>query len=122
MRIPLIHTITICFLLFVSCKPKQEEEESIPTNIISEENFISILTDAYLGEGAAGINVKNVSGNKYDSTYLFNPLADHHVTKAQFDSSITYYASHPKKLKLMYNKVLDKLSQIQAKGEIEKQQ
>jgi Domain of unknown function (DUF4296) len=120
MRIILIHTIAICFLLFVSCKPKQEEDETIPTNIISEEQFITILTEAYLGEGAAGINIKNVGGDKYDSTYVFNPLAENHVSKSQFDSATTYYAAHPKKLKMMYDKVLDRLSQLQTKGKIEK--
>lgn len=120
MRVLPSYTITVCFFLLFSCKPPKEEQEEIPSNIISEEQFISVLTDAYLGEGASGINIKNVSGEKYDSTYVFNPLLDHHITKNQFDSAITYYSNHPKKLKLIYDKVLERLSQIQAKGKIEK--
>jgi len=110
----------LLFTILISCKPKQEEDEPIPTTILNEEQLINVLTDAYLGEGASGINVKNVSGPKYDSVYLFNPLKDNGVDKAKFDSTIIYYSQHPKKLKLVYDKVLDRLSQIQANGNLSK--
>lgn len=108
------------FIVLFSCTPKQEEEETVPPAILNEEELINVLTDAYLGEGASGINVKNVNGEKYDSTYLFNPLKENGVTKATFDSTITYYSQHPKKLKMVYDKVLDRLSQIQANGKLDK--
>lgn len=119
MRRILIHSLVVWFLSLYSCHPPKEKEEPLAPNVLSEEQFIAVLTDAYLGEGAAGINIKNVLGEKYDSTYAFNPIADHHLTKAQFDSTIAYYAKHPKKLKRVYDNVLERLSQLQAKGKIE---
>jgi hypothetical protein len=118
MHTNLIKLFIVSFLLF-SCKPVNEEEETIPSTVLSEEQLINVLTDAYLAEGASGINVKAVSGEKFDSAYVFNPLKDHNIDKAQFDSSMAYYTRHPKKLKLIYDKILDRLSVIQAKGKIE---
>jgi len=110
----------LLFVVLTSCSPPTEEDEEVPSTILSEEQLINVLTDSYLGEGASGINVKNVNGTKFDSTYLFNPLKDNGVDKVTFDSTINYYTQHPKKLKVVYEKVLDRLSQIQAKGKLDK--
>ena len=118
MHTNLIKLFIVSCLLF-SCKPAKEEDETVPSTILSEEQLINVLTDAYLAEGASGINVKSVPGEKFDSAYVFNPLKDNNINKAQFDSSIIYYTRHPKKLKFIYDKVLDKLSVIQAKGKVE---
>jgi hypothetical protein len=50
---------------------------------------------------------------------VFNPISDNRIDKAVFDSSMAYYTRHPKKLKLIYDKILDRLSVIQAEGKIE---
>jgi len=118
MHTNLIKLFIVSFLLF-SCKPSKEEDEVVPDTVLSEEQLVNVLTDAYLAEGASGINVKNVTGEKFDSTYIFNPLKDNNIERAKFDSSMVYYTQHPKKLKLIYDKVLDKLSAAQAKGKLE---
>lgn len=118
MHTNLIKLFIVSCLLF-SCKPSSEEDEPIPSNILSEDQMIIILTDAYLAEGASGINVKAVTGEKFDSAYVFNPLKDNNIEKAQFDSSLVYYTKHPKKLKIIYDKVLDRLSVIQANGKLD---
>jgi hypothetical protein len=114
----LLKLLIVSSLLF-SCKPKNDEDEKIPETVLSEEQLIKVLTDFYLAEGASGINVKAVTGEKYDSAYIFNPLKDNNIDKAKFDSSMAYYTRHPKKLKIIYDKILDKLSVIQAKGKLE---
>ncbi len=111
-----IFIILLSCLSFFSCKPEHEEDPTPPDYVLEEQTFINVLTDCYLGEGAAGINVKNVSGEKYDSTYIFNPFKDNGITKAQLDTTIVYYAHYPKKLKKIYEKILDNLSRIQAIG------
>lgn len=111
----LIKCLVISFLLF-SCRPKNEDDDKAPSYVLSEEQFITVLSDCYLSEGASIVNIKNVAGIQFDSVYLFNPLKDNGVSKATFDSTISYYSKHPKQLKIIYTKVLDKLSQFQAKG------
>ncbi|MES2131683.1 MAG: DUF4296 domain-containing protein [Bacteroidota bacterium] len=112
--------IVLCIALFASCRPKTDEDEQPPSHVLSEQLFLKVLTDCYLGEGAAGINVKSVTGEKFDSAYIFNPFADNNVTKQQFDTTIVYYSKHPQKLKAVYNKLLDNLSQILAVGTLSK--
>ena len=119
MHTNLIKLFIVSVLFFSSCKPTSEENEVVPETVLSEDQLVKVLTDAYLAEGASGINVKNVPGEKFDSAYVFNPISDNRIDKAVFDSSMAYYTRHPKKLKLIYDKILDRLSVMQAKGKIE---
>ena len=119
MHTNLIKLFIVSVLFFSSCKPTSEEDEVVPETVLSEDQLVKVLTDAYLAEGASGINVKNVPGEKFDSAYVFNPISDNRIDKAVFDSSMAYYTRHPKKLKIIYDKILDRLSVIQAKGKIE---
>ncbi len=115
---PLFYILILGGIL-VSCKPDKEEDVVMPSYLLSEEQLVNVLTDAYLSEGASGINVKNVIGEKYDSAYVFNPLQEHGISKSKFDSTMNFYTQHPQKLKLIYDKVLEKLSVIQANGKLE---
>jgi hypothetical protein len=108
--------IALCLVLCVSCRPAKEEDDVPPAYVLEEPVFIKVLTDCYLGEGAAGINVKNVTGEKFDSAYIFNPFKDNNISKQQFDTTIAWYSSHPKRLKEVYNKLLENLSRILAIG------
>lgn len=119
MHTNLIKLFIVSVLFFASCKPVPEEEEPVPESLLSEDLLVKVLSDAYLAEGASGINVKNVTGEKFDSVYVFNPINDNRIDRAQFDSTMAYYTRHPKKLKIIYDKILDRLSVIQANGKIE---
>lgn len=106
-------TLINLFLVIVlfSCKPEKEEDQPLPSNVLDEDKLALVLADAYLAESASGLNIKNVGGERFDSTYLFNPLQDHNISKQKFDSTMTYYTQHPLKLKAVYDKVLERLSQ-----------
>ena len=58
---PLFYILILGGIL-VSCKPDKEEDVVMPSYLLSEEQLVNVLTDAYLSEGASGINVKNVIG------------------------------------------------------------
>lgn len=111
--------IILC-ISFFSCKPENEENEIIPSAILSEEQMVDVLTDAYLAEGASSINIKNVSVEKFDEVYSFNPLANRNIRRTQFDSSLTYYTERPIKLKKIYENILEKMSKYQSMIEVEK--
>ncbi len=119
MHTNLIKLFAVSVLLFSACKPVSEENEVVPESLLTEDQLVKVLTDAYLAEGATGINIKNVTGPKFDSAYVFNPLKDNGIEKIKFDSTIAYYTRHPKKMKIVYDKILDKLSVIQANGRVE---
>ncbi len=117
MHTTLIKLVLVSAILF-SCKPRVEKDEPVPENLLNEEQLVIVLADSYLAEGASGINIKNVSGNKYDSTYLFNPFKENKIDKTKFDSTMAYYTRHPLKMKAVYEKVLERLSVIQANGKL----
>lgn len=107
-------------LVFFSCNSDKKETLETPNYVLNEDIMAIILTDAYLAEGASGINVKGANGMQFDSVYLFNPFKDHNVTRSKFDSSLTYYSQNPKKLKAIYDQVLQKLSEYQSRIQAEK--
>lgn len=109
----LILSFLTALLLLASCgDQKQEDPEA--EGIISRETFAKVLTDFALAESAANMNVLNVELQKLDSIYNFNPLIDNGVTKAQYDSAVSYYVRHPELYKEVYEEVLTALSELQA--------
>ena len=112
-------SILFCVTIFLmSCAAKHDDEVVIPESILSQEQMITILTDAYLGEGASSINVKNVTGQEIDSVYLFNPLKENNCSKSTFDSSISFYTKNPILFKHIYDEVLKKLNKIEVKEKL----
>lgn len=105
-----------CFFLLTNCgKNTEEERETVPPNIISEETFTRVLTDFALAESAATLNIKNSNLQKLDSIYNFNPLTDNGVTQEQYDSAIVFYARHQVIYKRVYENVLAALNDLQSK-------
>lgn len=53
-------------------------------------------------------------GHEYETTVYFqSTLAKHHVTQAQFDSSLVWYTDHPLLFNRVYPKVVDRLKSEQ---------
>jgi Domain of unknown function (DUF4296) len=118
MQSTFLKSISLLFIV-TACSKSERVSVDIPTYVIPKDKFVTILTHCYLGEGASSINVKGVTGEKFDSTYLFNPLKDNQVTKTEFDTSLAFYTKNPLLLKGMYEQVLENLSQMQASGSVE---
>jgi len=104
--------LTLCIGLFVcSCGNSAEKKVEIPNGILNEEMFCQVLTDFALAESAANINIKGVSPLKTDSVYAFDPLSQNNVRASQYDSTIQFYTKNPELFKLVYEKVLVRLSE-----------
>lgn len=113
-----IHTLAAsfaCLSLFFGCGKIEEKQTEIPEGILSEAVFAKVLCDFALAESAANINIHNVSPQKLDSVYAFDPLKENNVRQGQYDSSITFYVSQPQLYKKVYEQALVKLSELQAK-------
>jgi hypothetical protein len=117
MKFRLLHLLTFSIFI-ISCAAKHEEDVLVPPTILDNQQLAEILTDAYLAEGATGINIKGISGQQFDSVYLFNPLKEHGCSKSKFDSSMVFYTQHPIVLKNIYDQVLEKLNKIAARDSI----
>lgn len=110
-----MHRILIWFFIvsiFSACTQR--------TNyIIPEDKFLEILIDLHLYDALVqSRKLKDTELNQIDSAYLYPSLfAKHNVTSEQFDSSLSYYTSHPEILNEISNKAH---SHIENLAEIEK--
>ncbi|MDR2802546.1 MAG: DUF4296 domain-containing protein [Prevotellaceae bacterium] len=69
---------------------------------LSEKKTIAVLTDFYLYQSLPN----ELPADGRDSVSLALSLFEkHHVSQEQFDATLQYYASHPKKMKDLYGKI-----------------
>jgi hypothetical protein len=105
MKIP----IFILCLILLSCGDSKTE---IPQDILSENNFISLLKDIHLAEAKFEIhktkgmeNAKNELAHNYSAIY-----ETHAITADDFEKTLDYYAQHPEQLEKIYTHVLEQLT------------
>ena len=103
--------------VFIACSQGEEENITIPENVLSEEKYVNLLVDFSLAESASNLNIKNLSGRQFDSTYAFNPLKENNISQGLYDSTIAFYSRHPKVYKKIYEEVLTKLSNLKTERE-----
>jgi len=102
-----------CFLiLLVSCHSKKNEAK---LKIIPEDKFIKVLIDYHLAEGVSSTQLFH---KRYNNCKAFNitdsVLHRYGYTKANFDSTVSFYSDDPEKFDAIYDKVIASLSRIQA--------
>jgi hypothetical protein len=112
-RLLLIVTV---ILFFSSCHIFQKKY------IIPEKKLIKVLVDIHLADAIAMVVTYSDPANVPDSAQVYSSLfKKHHITQAQFDSTMAYYAHKPEKLVKIYtavNTILNKReSEVIAEGE-----
>jgi hypothetical protein len=105
-------------LLLSQCGAGPDSEDiEIPAGVLDEERYTQLLVDFSLAESAINLNIKNLSGAKFDSAYTFNPLKENNVSTGLYDSTIDFYSKHPQLYRKIYEEVLIRLSKIQTERE-----
>lgn len=99
------HSLTylLILMLIVACKP------TVPSEYIQPGEMEDILYDYHVALAMA----RQTSGGEQDfnrSLYIQAVFKKHHVTEADFDSSLVYYYSHAYRLKSIYSAVNDRLA------------
>ncbi|MBO4622204.1 MAG: DUF4296 domain-containing protein [Paludibacteraceae bacterium] len=93
-----------------------------PEGVLSKRKMQAVLYDLHKTEGlmqAVGYGY----GRDYEtSVYYQSTLAKHHVTQAQFDSSLVWYTDHPLLFNRVYPKVLDRIKAEQEMYEAESEE
>lgn len=109
----------IIIALFVSaCASKKE---SPPKDLISENEMINLLVDIRLLEGAYSVKYREIDTSDFKiGSYYKKLFSEHGLTSEQFASSYTYYSKQDGKMPELENKVIEKLSETQARLEAEK--
>jgi len=101
--------LSVLSILLLACTAPKIE---IPTEILSETDFVNMLKEIHLVEAAfelnkskGVINAKNSLANSYQSIYK-----EHNIDDSTFSKSLEYYAKHPEILEEIYSAVLEQLT------------
>lgn len=95
--------IALGLWLITACKP------DVPSKYIQPDDMEDILYDYYLGKGMSSAQI----GNNIDYQRNLNyqaVLKKHHITQAEFDSSLVYYYTRADRFMVIYENVQKRLS------------
>jgi hypothetical protein len=110
----LFSMLTISFL---SCGKKKIE---IPATVLPKEKMVPVIVDIHLAQAAAVIRNPSDSLHYTFGDYLPYILKLHDIPRAEYDSSISFYTSHPELMKEIYDDVINELSKKQSEVKTEK--
>jgi len=96
-------------LLLFSCTsdPKPEKD-----NFIEAERFIPLLVDVHMVYAIQTSPEFRELSQIYDTIEFYSYIFEkHNITKAAFDSTLSYYSKHPEELMGIYDEVIMQLNQ-----------
>jgi len=103
-----LHLLFICIVaaaLLAACTP------SVPSQYIQPDDMEDLLVDIHLAQSMAQEGTDTLPTDYKENLYFAAALAKHGVTKAQFDSSLTYYYIRADRFSDMYKHVAKRLSE-----------
>jgi hypothetical protein len=98
-------TIFLSITIFSACS-------KVPFRVIQEDEMIHLLTDIHLAEAMMD-NDSQMFADSAGKANLFRSIFEkHHTTKAEFDTSLVWYASHLDIYMDVYKRVSDGLAMM----------
>ncbi|HRC66965.1 MAG TPA: DUF4296 domain-containing protein, partial [Bacteroidales bacterium] len=99
--------LMITVLLFIGCiQPKEKK----PGALITPRKMAEILTDLQIADAWIAIKQNEGQDIKLLSTQIEDSLfKKHHITRAQFDTSMVWYSAHAEELDKIYDQVIQQL-------------
>src|SRR5690242_9962320 len=109
------HTYKLCYFFyfallgcfFISCT---KQKIQIPPGVLNKQEMVPVIADVHLAQAAAGLYHPNDSTRFSMKEYLPYILKIHHVTEAQYDTSISFYMANPELMQEIYDSVIVELS------------
>ncbi len=98
--------LLVAFVLaFTACKKQPDET-------LSRKEMTNFLIDLHKLDGALSARGLGTVDDR-NNVYYYNALFKKHgITKAQFDSTLVYYAKNPKKFERVYTDVIEELTKL----------
>lgn len=95
------HILALLFTCLLGCTP------SLPGGIMDEEEMADVLVDFHLAQGMAEAHGEDIEATRYE--YIQTVFRKHHITEAEFDSSMTYYSGRAEHLAAIYDNVVTRV-------------
>ena len=104
-------SIYIITLLLFSCS----ESKETPENILSEDQFVEVLTEFQLTESIVRLGYHRTDDSLHHNDSLYNAMfRKMNVSRVDFDSNYNYYVKDPETFSKIYEKVITNLSKESA--------
>lgn len=91
----------LLLLLLLSCSPP------LPKGILGKKKMTDVLVDFHLAQGMAEAASGSPDINRYK--YIQAVFHKHHITEAEFDSSMVYYSGRAEELNHIYKDVVTRV-------------
>jgi hypothetical protein len=109
--------ILFFFLLLCIAASCKKPEVKIPDGVLKKDQMVPILADVHIAQAVAVMNAASDT-TRYSMSDLMNYIFKiHYITKAQYDSSISFYTKHPEMMSQIYDSVITELSKKQGEAE-----
>lgn len=92
---------SLLLLLMFSCAP------SLPSGVLDEEEMTDVLVDFHLAQGMAEAQGDKPEIARYK--YAQAVFRKHHITEAEFDSSMIYWSGRSENFKQIYDNVVNRV-------------
>lgn len=101
--------IPCVLMMFSSC-----HRSALPPGVLPENQMVDLLTDVYIMEGYyADETMYHFDSMIVEINESYDELFDKYgITRAQFDSNMSYYSHNPAELELINQQVLSRLDSI----------
>lgn len=99
--------------LFTYC-----DRDRVPNYVLNEEEFTNLIVDIHIAEATYG--QKRGSYRSLDPeafSYYKTVLEENNITKELLDTTIYWYSNHPKVYLKVYDRVIGRLSELEAEAE-----
>lgn len=107
-------TLVLLTLFATACNKKPAKVASKPDWVISENKMVDIIIDLRLVDAATYSNNSGAPRDKAKD--WFYVMKKHHVHDSIFRNSHDYYCYHPAVLSNIYERVIDRLSEMEAEN------
>ena len=92
-----LFSLAVICLVLLGCKPQR------PKDVLSERTMENIMVDYHLAQGMAELAESDAEAVRYKYTQAV--FKKHHVTEAEFDTSLVYYFENAEKFSEIYKNV-----------------
>jgi hypothetical protein len=100
-------------ILLLTCLLACSKEEPVPEHM-DKQKMSEVMTDLTLIEAAISAKTGTDPNRNIDSNSRFNIYKQHNISRAFYDSSLSYYSKRPKEFKEVYDLVLERLDKMKS--------
>ena len=117
-----IYIIFLVFVILSGCTTDISEKRGNPPppDLIPRNEIVDVIADMHLYDAVMKEKQKKHRDVQKSKYYLYQTVMDkYHITREQFESSLTYYQQDLDEYNKIYDDVIEKLSKMKAEAAAE---